>query len=176
MRAISATLRSPRDPHQRLRVFDHRAIRHEDLGDRAPSLRAHGVHELHHFDDADDGVLLHLGPDLDEGGAPGFGARWKMPTNGAVTCTKPAAAVAGSSPRGLRPAPAGPSPTVGAGGESGAAAASPPLPRGAEPRFNVSLRPSCSKCSSSNSDSSSSRTISATSPAVRGTGAAQRWT
>src|SRR5207302_133726 len=65
MRAISATLRSSRDPHQPLPVFDHRAIRHEDLDDRAPSLRAHGVHELHHFDDADDGVLLHLGPDLD---------------------------------------------------------------------------------------------------------------
>src|SRR3974390_1893036 len=58
-RPISATVWSSRDPQQHLPVFDRRAILHEDLGDRALNLRAHRVHELHHFDDADDGVLLH---------------------------------------------------------------------------------------------------------------------
>src|ERR1700751_999934 len=56
--AISAMLRSARDPQQHLPVFDRRAIRHENLAHRALDLGAHGIHEFHHLDDADDGVFL----------------------------------------------------------------------------------------------------------------------
>src|SRR5215472_9137853 len=63
--AISATLPPARDPQQHLAVFDRRTIRNQDLDDRAAHFGTDAVHELHHFDDSDDGVLLHLGSDID---------------------------------------------------------------------------------------------------------------
>ncbi len=50
--------------------------RAQDLAHRAAHACTHGVHELHHFDDADDGVVFHgADPTSTNGGAPGFGAR-----------------------------------------------------------------------------------------------------
>src|SRR5215831_20398282 len=69
--AISATLRSRRDQQQHFPVFDRRAILHEDLRYRALRPRAHGVHELHHLDDADDRVFLDCSSDLDIRRRPG---------------------------------------------------------------------------------------------------------
>src|SRR5215469_7347520 len=64
-RATSATVPPSPDPQQYLPVFDRRAILNEDLGDGAAHLGAHAVHQLHHLNHADDGVLLYLGADLD---------------------------------------------------------------------------------------------------------------
>src|SRR6516162_8986484 len=68
--AISATLPPARDAQQRLAVLDRRTILDQDLDHGAAHLGTHAVHELHHFDDPDDGVFLHLGSHLDvRGGA-----------------------------------------------------------------------------------------------------------
>ena len=61
------------DPQQHLPVFHQRAVARQDLGDRAAHAGAHRVHELHHLDDADDGVLLHDRAHLDKGRGPGLG-------------------------------------------------------------------------------------------------------
>src|SRR6478736_8442066 len=71
--ATSATRLSGRDPRQHLPVLDHRAVLHQHLDHRAGNLRAHGVHELHHFDDADDAVRLHRRADLHVGLSAGLG-------------------------------------------------------------------------------------------------------
>src|SRR5215469_9153566 len=71
-RAISATLRLRCNTQQHLPVLDRRSILHENLDDPAARFGAHGVHELHHLDDADDRVVLHLRADLDKGRRPGL--------------------------------------------------------------------------------------------------------
>src|SRR6266480_1234922 len=87
-----------------------------------------------------------------------------MPTKGAVTL-RTELADPGGSPRSSPPG--GPAADPGAGDTADAVAISGPSRLTAAPRFSVSLNPSCSRCSSSNCDSSSSRVISATSRAVR---------
>src|SRR5215471_19079954 len=73
---ISATGALPRDTQQHLPLLDRRTVRDQDLDDGAANLGAHTVHELHHFDDADDGALFEHGADLDIGrGAGGPGRR-----------------------------------------------------------------------------------------------------
>src|SRR5689334_9016994 len=64
-RAISAIGLSRREPQQHLAALDRRAVLGEDLDHPAARLGAHAVHELHHFDDADDRVLRDLRADLD---------------------------------------------------------------------------------------------------------------
>src|SRR6516225_92845 len=63
--AISATGALPRDTQQHLPLLDRRAVRDQDLDDGTANLGAHAVHELHHFDDADDRVLFDHRADLD---------------------------------------------------------------------------------------------------------------
>src|SRR6516164_1755238 len=64
-RPISATGALPRNTQQNLPLLDRRAVPDQDLDDGAANLGAHAVHELHHFDDADYGVLFEHGADLD---------------------------------------------------------------------------------------------------------------
>src|SRR2546427_145896 len=58
---------------QRLPAFDRLRIVDQDVRDRAACTRRDRVHQLHHLDDADDGMVIDDLPDIDEGAPPGFG-------------------------------------------------------------------------------------------------------
>src|SRR5689334_6202565 len=72
--SISATsARLFADTHQGLAVFNQYTVAGQDLEYLAPRPGADRIHQLHDFDDADDGVLLDDRTHFDERGRTGFG-------------------------------------------------------------------------------------------------------
>ena len=63
---------SPRriDAEQHLAIIDGLFIGDEDLGDGAAAFRGDLVHEIHGFDDANDGLGRHLAADVGEPRVP----------------------------------------------------------------------------------------------------------
>jgi hypothetical protein len=76
-RLAMKTLRMARarrgDADQRLTELHEGAVAREDLAHAAPQASAHGVHQLHHLDDADHGVGLDRRAHLDERRRTGLG-------------------------------------------------------------------------------------------------------
>ena len=61
--------------HQNMLGLDEFAVSHTYLDNFSGDAGAHRIHQLHGFDNSDNGVLANLGADIHKGRSPGFGAR-----------------------------------------------------------------------------------------------------
>src|SRR5580658_362839 len=88
-RRICTGLTRPDDAQQWLAVLNQSAVPRQDFADAAAGAGPNGVHELHHFDDADDGRLLYLRADFHEGGSAGFGRAIKRAEERCANAVQP---------------------------------------------------------------------------------------